>query len=366
VTSRLLSDIKELLRPESAPNRAIPSLDGGLTPNDALDDFASIAALAEPEDLTAESETMLLVTAGWALWRLDLLTGGCEQVAGFQGKAMGLFCHGDDVLVCVSGMGLVRVTAAGDVVPVVVDGDRATLDNLTSVVMLGDDVYVTRGSSVHAAEEWPRDLMSKGSTGALLKVGPDGGVTTVVDGLAGAYGACVLGDAIAVSESWAHRVISYSPSSGKTMVLRDRLPGYPARIHPSSGGGLWLGMLALRTYLVEFVLREDAFRARMLAEIPMQDWICPAVRTTNTVREPLQLGGLRQLGETKPWAPPRSYGLVAEMDANGDFLRSYHSRAGGRRHGTTAALEVDQGLLALSAGAGEVLLQRFVGERTNG
>jgi hypothetical protein len=119
---------------------------------------------------------------------------------------------------------------------------------------------------------------------------------------------------------------------------------------------VWVALLALRTYLVEFVLREDRFRERMIAEIPMQDWIRPALRTTNTVREPLQLGGARHLGETKPWAPARSYGLVGEMDAAGDFVRSFHSRPGKHRHGTVAVLAAGDRLVALAAGSGEVLV----------
>ncbi|MCW2762432.1 MAG: hypothetical protein JWR85_2633 [Marmoricola sp.] len=363
--SRMLADIKEFLRPESAPNRAIPSLDGGLTPNDALEGFASVVSLADSEDVVADSGTAVLVTAGRALWRVDVRSGSLERLASFTGKAMGLARRGDDVLVCVAGLGLVKVTGSGEVVPVATAPDTPSHRNLTSVTTLGEDIYVTRGSTEHTAEEWPRDLMTKGATGALLRVEPGGGLTTVADGIAWAYGACALEDGIAVTESWAHRVLLYAPSTGKTRVLRDRLPGYPARLHPSSGGGLWLAMISLRTYLVEFVLREDAFRERMIEEIPMEDWIRPAVRTTNTVREPLQLGGVRHLGQTKPWAPARSYGLVAELDVRGEFLRSYHSRPGGRRHGTTAAVESAEGLTVLSAGASEVLLQASPSERTD-
>lgn len=354
--SRLLSDIKELLRPESAPNRAIPALDGGLTPNDALHGFTCIANLPEVEDLVEEGPARVLVTAGTALWRVDLESGETSQVAQLPGRGLGLCRSGEGVLVCVAGAGLLRVTAHGDVTTVATlpAGDRG---DLMSVVVLDDDVYVTRGSTTHGVDDWPRDLMGKGRTGALLKVRPDGRMEPVVDGLQWAYGACVVGDEVVVCESWAHQVIAWSPATGRTRVLRNRLPGYPARVKASSDGGVWLAMLALRTYLVEFVLREDGFRKRMIAEVPMKDWIRPATHTTNTVREPLQLGGVRHLGETKPWAPPRSYGLVAEMDRDGDFRRSYHSRPGRHRHGTTACLETGGRLVVLARGSGEVLVQ---------
>jgi hypothetical protein len=119
-------------------------------------------------------------------------------------------------------------------------------------------------------------------------------------------------------------------------------------------------MFAPRTYLVEFVLREDGYRRAMMADIAEDEWIRPALRTTNAVREPLQLGRARHLGEVKPWAPSRSYGLVAEMSPDGHFHRSYHSRANGDRHGTTAVVLIGDELAVVSAGA-ELLL---VGELT--
>lgn len=359
MASRLLSNIKELLRPESAPNRAIPTLDGGLTPNDRLDEFTSVTALADVEDVVSETARTVLVTAGNALWRVDVTSGTKTVVAELPGKGLGLARDvdgvGGGILVCVAGAGLLRVSSDGGLEPLVVQSGAPCDGDLMSVVAVGTDIYVTRCSTTTPAADWARDLMSKGRTGALLKVLPGGHLEPVVDGLAWAYGACVLGHEILVAESWNHRILAYSPQTGKTRTVRDRLPGYPARLH-ESGPSICVALLALRTYLVEFVLREDQFRQRMLAEIPMQDWIRPALRTTNTVREPLQLGGARHLGETKPWAPPRSYGLVVEMDADGDFVRSFHSRPGKHRHGTLAALAHGDRLVVLAAGPGEVLV----------
>ena len=45
------------------------------------------------------------------------------------------------------------------------------------------------------------------------------------------------------------------------------LPVYPSRMPPAAGGGFWLTAFAARTQLVEFVLREPAYRRRMMAEI---------------------------------------------------------------------------------------------------
>jgi len=227
--------------------------------------------------------------------------------------------------------------------------------HLSSVAVRGEDIFVTSTSEQHGPEAWARDLFEGGSSGRLLRVSGDGRAEVLLDGLAWPYGLCVSGDELVLSESWAHRLIAYAPGAGTRRVLRDRLPAYPARITSAPNGNLWVAMFAPRTYLVEFVLREDEYRTAMMADIAEDEWIRPALRTTNAVREPLQLGRARHLGEVKPWAPSRSYGLVAEMTPEGDFLSSYHSRANGDRHGTTAALQIGDDLAVVSAGA-EMLL----------
>ena len=57
----------------------------------------------------------------------------------------------------------------------------------------------------------------------------------------------------------------------------------------------------------------------------------------------------------KPWAPPRSYGLVVRLDTNLQPLYSLHSRVGGRNHGVVAAVEKGDDLFVLCKGAGRIL-----------
>ncbi len=72
----------------------------------------------------------------------------------------------------------------------------------------------------------------------------------------------------------------------------------------------------------------------------------------------MQTGGIKALGIQKPWAPPRSYGLLARLDADGEVEETLHSRVGGRYHGITAAIETAQGVVIVSKGSGRVLLQQ--------
>jgi hypothetical protein len=106
---------------------------------------------------------------------------------------------------------------------------------------------------------------------------------------------------------------------------------------------------------VEFVLREPAYRERMMTEIDPRHWIAPALSSGHSFLEPLQGAGVKQMGVLKPWAPPRSYGLVLRVAADGRILRSLHSQVDGRHHGITAVVEHGGALYAASRGSGRLL-----------
>jgi hypothetical protein len=57
----------------------------------------------------------------------------------------------------------------------------------------------------------------------------------------------------------------------------------------------------------------------------------------------------------KPWAPPRSYGLVIRLDDHGLIRYSLHSRFDGKHHGIVAAVERDGWLYLLCKGRRRLL-----------
>ena len=158
-----------------------------------------------------------------------------------------------------------------------------------------------------------------------------------------------------MSESWGHRVRACAGGK-RGRAVTDSLPGYPSRIAPAArGGGYWLTCFTLRTQLVEFVLREHAYRKRMLNEIEPQHWIAPALNSGNTFLEPMQGAQLKMMGVVKPWAPPRSYGLVIRLSAEGLVRYSLHSRFDGKHHGVVAAVECNGDLYVLAKGCRSIL-----------
>jgi hypothetical protein len=221
---------------------------------------------------------------------------------------------------------------------------------------VGGRLLASDGSRTQPPERWKHDLMELGRSGRLLEFDLGGGTAQLrAAGLAFAFGVCAPADETAwVCESWRHRVVQVGGDQPGRAVV-DGLPGYPSRIAPAAGGGWWLTCFTLRTQLVEFVLREPAYRRRMIQEIDPRYWIAPALSSGETYLEPMQGAHLKTMGVVKPWAPPRSYGLVIRLDAQGSIRYSLHSRFDGKHHGIVAAVERDGWLYLLSKGRRRLL-----------
>ena len=190
--------------------------------------------------------------------------------------------------------------------------------------------------------------------GIELQTG-NGDARELANGAAYAFGACAAGQGETwFCESWRRRIFRAGGPRAGTAVL-DALPVYPSRITPASGGGFWLTAFAARTQLVEFVLRETAYRERMIKEIDPRYWIAPSLRSGATFLEPMQGAHIKTMGVVKPWAPPVSYGLVIRLSPEGEPVYSLHSRVGGRNHGVVAAVECGGKLYVLAKGAGRIL-----------
>lgn len=137
-------------------------------------------------------------------------------------------------------------------------------------------------------------------------------------------------------------------------VLRVGFPGYLGRLRKARGGYV-LACLGRRDPLIEFLKTESDFVAEMKARIAPKFWIGPRANPDFSHDFPIELGATRLFGEVKPWAPSFSYGLVIELDAALTPVGSAHSRADGRRHFISDAIEWNGHLVAVSRSSGELL-----------
>jgi sugar lactone lactonase YvrE len=343
----------------------VPVFDGALKSNNLLEEAATFATLEAPEDLATDGRS-LFVAEGGTVQRYDIGAGTAAGRSG-AGAAAVVVHSGPGVVVaiaCLPGGGL-AIALDGREVRIVggahdgrswnaVGGAPMHAVNAIGVAPDGR-LLVTDGSREHPGAHWRNDLMGLGRSGRLFELNPaSGDARLVASGLAFAFGACAAGAETWVSESWSHRVRAYIGGK-RGRAVTDSLPGYPSRITPAAGGGFWLTCFALRTQLVEFVLREHAYRKRMLAEIAPQHWIAPALNSGNTFLEPMQGAQLKMMGVVKPWAPPRSYGLVIRLTEQGLVRYSLHSRFDGKHHGVVAAVECGGELFVLAKGCRKIL-----------
>ena len=349
--------LTEFVWPARAEDRSIPVLDGGLSPNDALDSFRPLWDTSTDLDDIASLGSRLVVSHGSSL---TLLNDGASQSTISLPEPLGALARlADDRVLAVTVNGPIYELLIG-VNEILVERELpGGIECPTAAVLHEGRLLVAEGSQHHVPAEWARDLMTKGSSGRVVEVEVSSGEQrTLVKDLAWAGGLAVLPDGdLLVSESWRHRIVRVDQSTGAAMTMTRSLAGYPTRMSQGAGGDILVAFLSLRTHLVEFVLREDEFRAEMVRTIAPEFWISPAHRTSGERWEPLQIGSIKHLNVTKPWAPPRAYGLVASLNAvDGEFTHSWHARVGSARTGATAVTFLDGCPVVVSRGSRSVLI----------
>lgn len=349
------------------PNRdvhAIPVLDGNFSPNERLD---RALVLGEPFDapdaLALDSSGTLYVSSGRTIQAChgpDFAERRTFATFDVDVGALAWFTS-TGLVAALSGMGIVSLTAEGEIAARLTSVAGEQLRSVTALAIADDGlIYIADGSRHNPAAEWHRDLLEKRAPSGRIIVCDRqlSDARILADGLDWPAELVVSHDgrSLLVTEAWAHRLSALALDGGTQRALVTNFAGYPCRISRGSRGDYWLAFFGLRTQLMEFVLREDAFRMRMLEAVEPHLWIGPRLGGTADYREAMQIGRIKKLGIQKPWAPPRSYGLVARIGTDGAARESYHSRTSGEVHGITAALADLAGqVFAVSKGHGKLI-----------
>ena len=331
----------------------VPSFDGALKPNQILEKAETIGRFDAAEDLASDGK-VLYIADGPAILRLD--GGATSEVRRFDRAITALCCPPDGGLAVALDGREVQVFATPSAASAAATFSDPAI-NAINALSPGPrrTLIATDGSTARPWRQWVHDLMERGRTGKVLTLDiASGRVGTLASGLHFAFGACAAGETVLVSESWRHRIIAITADGSQRTVL-DNLPVYPSRLSPAASGGFWLTAFTARTQLVEFVLRESAYRRRMMSEIDPEYWIAPKLKSGQSFLEPMQGAHIKTMGVVKPWAPPRSYGLIIRLNDDGLPLYALHSRVDGINHGIVAAVEMNGSLYALAKGPGRLL-----------
>jgi hypothetical protein len=331
----------------------VPSFDGALKPNQKLETATTLLECEALEDLATDGHG-LYVADGRRLLRLD--GNAATEIRSFERPISALCTLAEGGIAVALGGREVRIypnAASGDASVTFAD---SAFNAINALAQASDGALIaTDGSATCSVDDWARDLMELNRSGRVFRLDPKStSVTLLTSKLGYAFGACARGGGVLVSESWRHRVVLVADGQSPQVVL-GHLPVYPSRLSKASGGGYWLTAFTARTQLIEFVLREPAYRRRMMAEIEPAYWVAPRLRSGFSFKEPMQGAHIKTMGVIKPWAPPRSYGLVIRLNADGKPLYSLHSRVDGINHGVVAAVEMDGDLILIAKGPGRVL-----------
>ena len=343
----------------------VPMMDGPLMPNILLDTAPIWLVLPDVDCLLATSEG-LLCASGSELLSLQPQQEGEPDLAVASRRSL------PSAIACLASDGREGLAIGLDGHGVLLSGGRhdgrmiealagRPLACPTAVVFLDPDtLLVANGSADTAAREWKRDLMRLGSSGSIERIDlsqPNAPATVLAERLAFPCGLARGREReVLVSEAWRHRLIAIDAErAGAVREVLGDLPAYPGRLAMAPDGGIWIALFAPRNQLVEFVLREPAYRRRMVETIDPAYWIAPSLASGASYLEPIQGGARKKLNIMKPWAPTWSYGLVARCDAAAQPLASFHSRADGHVHGVTSVCESGGRLLVAAKGSGVIV-----------
>ena len=342
----------------------IPPMDGALRPNDLIEEAPALLDVEAPDNLVYDGARVLFSSGGGVhILETDGVFANSALFATFETSVAALGAHPGGCVAVGANDG--RIVLRGG------RYDGKVLTNMAdrpivcpTALLFADEktLLVALGSQQYAPEKWKYDLMQRNATGSVWRLDLESGeATCLADRLAYPNGLLLArGGGVLVSESWRNRLIRLRAGARPQTELAD-IAGYPARLAAAAdGAGSWLAVFAPRSQLIEFTLRERDYCRHMMREIEPQHWIAPSLAPIRSFLEPMQLGGLKQLGILKPWSPTRSYGLVVRLDDEQTAQASFHSRADGRRHGVTSCIEIKGRLLATSKG-GDVIVSIPVG-----
>lgn len=324
----------------------VPALDGALRPNRRLDDAAQRIPVHAPVGI-ASGRDGLIVGSGNELHLLGGDSGKVLHRAGAEISCLASVAGGIAI-----GLDNGHIAIIGGTFDGVEVSPREDACCPTAILEEDGCLYVSHGSAQNPPSAWQRDLMERNVSGSIWQFDlRSRKQRRIAGGLAYPAGLAASDDGLIVTESWKHRIVLLDKMTGALRrQIQGDLPGYPGHISRGPDAGYVMTMFAPRNQLVEFILREDQYRRRMMAEVDPRHWVAPTYRSGRSFYEPLQGGGVKQLGILKPWAPTLSFGMVALLDRNCLPVDSFQSRADGATHGITGAVVHDGALYVTSRG----------------
>ena len=223
-----------------------------------------------------------------------------EVFAHIGGHPLGMqFDREGNLLVCIGGMGLYKVTPQKEVIKLTDETNRSFLSVVDdSRLRLADDldiapdgrVYFSEATIRYEQEEWATDALESRGNGRMICYDPRSGTTkTEIHRRVFPNGVCMASDGVSFlfAESWIATVNRYyfdGPKKGTIETVVSNLPGYPDNINRASDGNYWAALLGMRTPALDLALSMPGFRRRMARRVAPDLWLYPNINTGCVVK----------------------------------------------------------------------------------
>jgi ribose transport system permease protein len=267
----------------------------GFMPGEAAPKLAGAEVLASgmidgPEDVILDADDHLY--CGTRDGRLVRIAAPdytqVETFAQIGGRPLGLATDREgNILVCVAGMGLVRVNKERQV-ELLTDQTQRSLFTIQddTTIRMADDVdiapdgviYFSDATRRYDIESWGLDLLEGRPNGRLLSYDPKTRKTrTVCDNLVFPNGVCLTHDGkhLIVASTWTCSLLIFDLadlSAGPRVFVRG-LPGYPDNVNRASDGGYWVALAGMRNPVTDLAMRFPGLRRRMTRAVAPTHWL---------------------------------------------------------------------------------------------
>lgn len=259
-------------------------------PIDALPDFpaADLTVVPMPGDQPED----VVVDAAGQLWtglvdgRIVRVTpdGATTVVADTGGRPLGLHVARDGrILVCDSIRGLLALDpSTAELSPLVESVAGRPLMFCSNVTETADGtIYFTESTRRFRFDRYQAAIIEARGTGGLYRLGTDGTVSTLVDGLYFANGVTTTADesALVFAETQGRRLSKYwltGPRAGTVTPLAVHLPGMPDNISTGSDGRIWVAMVSRIVPAVERLAPRAPVLRRLVWRLP--DALLPKIK----------------------------------------------------------------------------------------
>lgn len=224
----------------------------------------------------ADEGAVFTGTADGSIFRISPDGGKVDRIAQTRGRPLGIEIDLDGrLLVCDAKVGLLRIETASGAVEAVTDQVNGTAMRFCNNAAIASDgtVWFSDSSTKFGIDDWKSDLVQNTRTGRLLRMGTDGAVEVVIDGLAFANGVALARDEsyVAVAETGGRTVVRRwltGNRAGMRDLLCSNLPGYPDNIARGSDGLIWVTLASPRDPFLERLQSGPMALRRLTTRLP--------------------------------------------------------------------------------------------------